>query len=282
MRITCPSCQTSYRLPEGSVGAAGRDVRCARCGESWHAAPEPAETPEPAPLAMVADAPQAWGGGSEEDLADAWGDGAKDETDVSGDDTETAERAAPMGTPRRDIESAAQARRVVKGKRRLARRVIAGSIKTRIRVLRKYAGKVVFAAAVAALVMLVVKRDDIVRAVPDLGGLYRLAGLEVNLRGLEFRELRTVRDIDDGKPVLVVEGQVANISRTDKDVPSIRVALRTAQGEEIYAFAIEPEKLTLRAGETLAFRGRLTAPPMRAQRLQVRFTDSTMGKTARR
>ena len=43
MKITCPNCLTSYQVPDDYIGAEGRSVRCAKCGETWHAE-------QPAPL----------------------------------------------------------------------------------------------------------------------------------------------------------------------------------------------------------------------------------------
>lgn len=55
-RIACPSCGARYDVAAGVIGAAGKNVRCARCGTVWLARPEPAEGeallpqwPEPPP-----------------------------------------------------------------------------------------------------------------------------------------------------------------------------------------------------------------------------------------
>ncbi len=37
MMIVCPSCATSYMIDPGSLGPAGRMVRCARCKTAWFA-----------------------------------------------------------------------------------------------------------------------------------------------------------------------------------------------------------------------------------------------------
>ena len=44
MILTCPSCDTRYSVDGSKFPAAGRTVRCAKCGHSWHQA---GETPEP-------------------------------------------------------------------------------------------------------------------------------------------------------------------------------------------------------------------------------------------
>src|SRR3569833_1273693 len=42
MQIICPHCTTFYDVDSSKFGAAGRNVRCARCGETWLAKPEAA------------------------------------------------------------------------------------------------------------------------------------------------------------------------------------------------------------------------------------------------
>lgn len=56
MILTCTSCDTRYSVDGSKFPAAGRTVRCAKCGHSWHQlgeAPEAVSEP-PAPVAEVA------------------------------------------------------------------------------------------------------------------------------------------------------------------------------------------------------------------------------------
>ncbi|RVT99342.1 hypothetical protein EOD42_04415 [Rhodovarius crocodyli] len=57
MLIACPACDATYQVPDHLV-AAGRQMRCAKCGHDWHFVPEVApsaerrpEPVEPAPVA---------------------------------------------------------------------------------------------------------------------------------------------------------------------------------------------------------------------------------------
>lgn len=40
MILSCPSCSTRYSVDETTLGEAGRKVRCAACGHTWHVSPE--------------------------------------------------------------------------------------------------------------------------------------------------------------------------------------------------------------------------------------------------
>ena len=56
MRITCPSCEAEYAVPDDKI--AGRVVKCARCETRWTPVPAAPEAPPP-PLAARPE-PPAW------------------------------------------------------------------------------------------------------------------------------------------------------------------------------------------------------------------------------
>lgn len=62
MIINCPACQARYNVPESAIGAAGRQLRCAKCGHQWRvflpeAQPNPPSEVTPAPESPPAVSP---------------------------------------------------------------------------------------------------------------------------------------------------------------------------------------------------------------------------------
>ena len=138
---------------------------------------------------------------------------------------------------------------------------------------RRVVGGLVFLSAIGACMLVVSLRNPIVERMPDLAGLFAMAGLEVNLRGLEFRDLRTFRELENGTVVLVIEGTIENIKARRMPVPAMRFALRSDDAQEIYAWVVEPRLRRLEPGGSTRFRTRLSAPPALAADIQVRFVE---------
>jgi predicted Zn finger-like uncharacterized protein len=114
-------------------------------------------------------------------------------------------------------------------------------------------------------------RSDLVRLSPNLAGFYDALGLTVNLRGLEFHEVKAVRDVKDGIPLLTVEGYVFNPGPKAADIPKLRMAVLGANGRELYAWTAEPAQTMLAAGESFVLRSRIASPPQDGQDVLVRF-----------
>lgn len=127
-------------------------------------------------------------------------------------------------------------------------------------------------AAMAALVLaLVIFRVETVRLLPQTAAFYRLAGLDVNLRGLAFKGVTTSTETVDGKPVLVIEGMIAAQTRKPLELPRLRFSVRDAHETEIYAWNAVLEQPVLKPGENVWFRTRLASPPPEGRSIDVRF-----------
>jgi predicted Zn finger-like uncharacterized protein len=292
MHIVCPHCSTGYDLDWDALGPEGRKVRCVRCGVEWHASPVFAdETPYAAlPPDMDAEIAAAFSGA----LLDE--DGEPRHRTIRPEPPRARWVAPPEAPPPEEPPSApasppppvpaliaAPVRAAPKpvtiagvstGFEHVAKARPAKPVRRRPpgRPLRERLGVPAMALVVVVLAGAFLARQPIVAAVPDLAGLYAALGMRVNLRGLEFRNMTATRDIDNGRPILVVEGEIANVGPADIDVPTVRLAVRAGR-QEIYAWSVEPARRTLGAGESAAFRTRLATPPAAADDIEVRFTQ---------
>ena len=117
------------------------------------------------------------------------------------------------------------------------------------------------------------RRADLVRAMPQTASFYARLGLPVNLRGVDFDGVTAAAEEHGGSPILVVTGEVNNATGTTEDIPQLRFALRNAAQEEIYSWTVAPTRTTLLAGEALTFRSRLPSPPLDTREVLVSFVD---------
>ena len=271
MHIICPHCTTSYAINPATLGAGGRTVRCSRCKEVWLARPEDAIEPAPA-VAALAEASHA---ASEADAAAEWEALARDEAPVvdsppiTGDwPTGGSSDEADWQTMARDDASAETGGRWRKpwfpGLSKAPARRGARS--------RSYFSLPTACAAMGALVVaLLVWRTDVVRLMPQTGAFYKLVGLEVNLRGVLFKDVKVTTETVEGKPMLVIEGIITDETRKPVDLPRLRFSVRDAQGAEIYAWNTVLDQTVLRPGERAWFKSRLASPPAEGRSIDIRF-----------
>jgi hypothetical protein len=127
-------------------------------------------------------------------------------------------------------------------------------------------------AAMGALVLaIVIWHADMVRLLPQTAAFYKLVGLDVNLRGLRFRDVRVTSETVEGTPMLVIEGAITDDSNKPVELPRLRFSIRDADGAEIYAWNTVLEQSFLRPGEKAVFKSRLASPPPGGRNLDVRF-----------
>jgi hypothetical protein len=123
----------------------------------------------------------------------------------------------------------------------------------------------------ALVLALVIWRGEMVRLLPQTASFYRMVGLDVNLRGLMFKDVKISHETVDGKPVLVIEGVITAEIRKTVELPRLRFSVRDAQGAEIYAWNAVLEQPILKPGETAWFKSRLASPPPEGRNIDVRF-----------
>jgi predicted Zn finger-like uncharacterized protein len=296
MLIVCPSCATSYDIESTSLQPSGRKVRCARCRTVWHAEPSHADKLLAAAQALAPDREMAGTGVDApalEDLshlpnggfAEAASSNAEHGDPGNGpppgpEETFQVEAPsiapvdldegrppididigdAPATAPAEDIETYA-ARRLGSKSNRWVPRWPLSRLQSGILVL------------VILDSIIIGWRTDFVRAMPQTASFYGLMGLSVNLRGLNFEDVKTATEQHEGVPILMVAGNIVNTSNKVVDVPRLKFAVRNAAREEIYSWTAVPPRSTLPPGEAVSFRARLASPPPDVHDVLVRFLN---------
>jgi len=251
MIIICPACETRYYAGETVVGNRVRKVRCAKCAHEWMLEPE------------------------------VPGDVEVEEA------AETEAEAEVVPPPRRepDVVRAPVARIVdpsAEEEPRLTATDAAGGDIYLSRRARGGGGLDRLASIALALMLLALAaaaayqyRTQIVRFVPALGGLYAKIGLPVNARGLEIRKPEWRIETRNGRPVLIVKGEIANVAKHPVAVPRLSLVLRDDKGRELYRWSAAIDDLeSVKPGATAPFITTLESPPAEAHDIEIRFAGS--------
>jgi predicted Zn finger-like uncharacterized protein len=142
---------------------------------------------------------------------------------------------------------------------------------------RGAAGWLLLLLLVALLVVgAVAGRDRIVKAWPPAARLYTQLGMPVEApgSGLELRNITYSRETDGDATVLVVAGQVANVSKEPKDVPLLQGMLHDAHDKEVQQWNFPAKDNKLAPGAVTSFETRLRSPPADATGLVIGFAGS--------
>ncbi|MBW8709227.1 MAG: zinc-ribbon domain-containing protein [Alphaproteobacteria bacterium] len=235
MILTCPSCDTRYSVDGAKFPAAGRTVRCAKCGHSWHQAGEAAPqatAPETVPKAVSA------GGAA----------AAAPESDSFPATPALSRSFAPPAVrdePRPPLSS-------------------------RVAVVAGWAALIAVVLLIA--VSAVRYRQDIAMIWPQSAGFYSSLGMHVNASGIDFRQVKFQRETEDGQVVLAVSGMIVNAGSRQLPVPqTVRATLSDVGNHELYHWTFRPNATVLGPGQSIPFMTRLSSPPAAARHLEVRF-----------
>ncbi|WP_026942326.1 MJ0042-type zinc finger domain-containing protein [Hellea balneolensis] len=238
MILTCPECSTRYLTKENAIGPNGRTVRCAKCDTTWFVASE-ADTltlqDNQSPVEEIVQA-------TTEDMAGEFGKNRVPE-------------APGAHVVMRD--------KVDKERRR--RRL------TSVGLIWAVPLFLLFVASILGYVF----RQNIVNGVPQMATLYKTLGVDVTMSGLNIEDPITRSALIDGKPVLVVNGAVKNITSKDQDVPMVELSLHSKDGEPLVTWLVDVNTPRLAKNERVTFVSEYPNPPVDAVKLRYRFADET-------
>lgn len=263
MIITCPHCQTKYQVTFEAIGSAGRKVQCAHCGQAWDQRPLAPAEPE-----------------IEDDrLFDQMAEDALDEVMAAEEQAVAAEKAVtrPPAPPSETVVARApDAAELRKRQAAFSRRQSAVSSRLPLARLRRAArvvGVVVCASLAAGAYF---GRAQLVERYPDLAGVYEAMGIGVNVVGLNFAEVATLKTLSNGSEVLMVSAQIVGLQTQPVPVPPVVVSLLDDEGRAIYEWSVVPQVPDLMAGERATFDTRLSQPPGEAVRVRLSFAGDTV------
>jgi len=239
----CPKCAEPPGFAAEEVGEAGRFVRCSRCGTSWLARRYPADVFSRGSrrVPMLSRKPPIIEGEILPPL-----------------DPGQASSARTINPPIADIGP------IPAAGRKAAARLVPAPVARR-------SGRRLIAVGLA-LSLLVVGG----LAIPIAGAIPGVADLFATRQGLDFEQVKSASLRRGGSETLLVQGQLVNHGSHEVAVPAIRISLRTASGNEVYSWLVEPAATRLAAGQSLEFRSALTNPVPGAEDVALSFADRSV------
>lgn len=302
MILECPNCETCYETP-AVLPEEGRKVKCARCSHVWHAMPTPDPEPEAEP--EVEPEPEE----TVEEVEAAAPDIFEDSEDIGfgANDEEEPEIQENVFEALQDESSFGEANEVVESEPEpetfgaieedvfeepeeepvkeepVEQEVAAPRMTvppTMVSVRRANPAKLIAgwsALGVSVIVTMILAyafRVEIVKTLPTSAHIYAQFGVDVNVRGLEFKTIRYKRETEAGRPIIRVTGEIVNITGNRVEIPTVVFAFRDERGAELYYLPRKLKVDELPPGHQMPFTIKLPTPSKLVHSFELRFAKS--------
>ncbi|CAM3077797.1 hypothetical protein SPAN111604_02630 [Sphingomonas antarctica] len=250
MILSCPACHTCYRLPEGSVPPEGRQVRCAKCGNSWH---EPGEPPMVETVAEAAPESPPETGVDEATSYEPAAPAFEPEIPFVQPPVEVPE---PAYEPEDDSPDVFAHEPPFRPRPRRGRWVVVAIL--------------ILAALIGAVAVLRLYGPADIKA--KLGMTASAGPLRLELPREPER-----RTLSSGNELFALSGKVVNPSDDSQRVPDIIAELRDHQNKAVYRWTITPPKRTIGPKQSMDFDAAEIDVPPGAHKLALSFSDRGIG-----
>lgn len=127
-------------------------------------------------------------------------------------------------------------------------------------------------AIVLLLVSAVIGRNGIVGKFPATATIYQSVGLPVDYDfGLEFKDVTLDWQREGGAFVLVVEGEIVNLSDANQIIPPVRMAILDGDGRELQHEYFDVDVGEIDPGSRINFSGRMVDPIDQGENFRLTF-----------
>lgn len=275
MILSCPRCSARYALSEAQLGPSGRKVRCKECGNTWFESPHP---PQP-PVKVVAKPPKAEAPPPKpepapEPAADPF---AHLDAPEPPQDEPFQEEPWDPEPPADDFDQAMAGAASFDSEAEETRHPRIPRL-PRVPPETKKPSRIGWLLILLLIVGLgaggYIGRQQIVAAWPPAALAYEKIGLAVPVPGdgLLIRNVRVERLLEGQALILVVEGEIANLSEEIQPVPMMRAALRSTERKELQDWQFEADAPTLEPGGITGFRTEFVNPSGETADIVVTFS----------
>ncbi len=279
MLLTCPACDTQYKVDEAALDPEGSKVRCFRCSYTWVAKPSgrPAVVPDEPQASIeleeaeIREAPESveqTGGAKDEPEAPA----ASEEPRVSAPDAPTTpSKAEPKPVSKAEFKPTPKPAPKPNAEPLDREQLAALRSKREMPVWPFYA--LILLLLGALVVLLYTGREQMSRVHPLATEAYRAFGYEVVLPGdgLSIESIKSVQRVNASGGELEVVGEVVNVSDRPRLVPGLRLIVLGANGEELTSWTERLNEKALMPKERALFSFSLDSPPQGAANVEIEF-----------
>lgn len=118
-------------------------------------------------------------------------------------------------------------------------------------------------------------REHVVSRWPSAARYYQMLGIPVEAAqgSFDFHNVTPIRDIENGLPTLVIQGEVVNVSSVARQVPKLKVTLLDSSSRELQSWSFTVSDDRLLPGASVPFRTSIAQPNEAATMIKVSVSD---------